>query len=320
MRTEESGEREARTFLVTGGAGFIGSHLCDRLLAEGHRVVAIDDLSSGHLSNIAEARAYGHAFTFYNVDVRAEGLGALFERHRPEVVLHLAALHRPEARLDPRAEIRVGVMGLLAVLDAAVRSGVRKVVFASSAGVYGKVRKVPTRETALAGSRPLSPGAISKKAAEDYLRFYRRSRGLAFTSLILSDVFGPRQGTDGRGVVASFAGKMLAGLRPEIFGDGDQTRDFLFIDDAVHALALSIDRGEGRTINVGSAVETSVNGLYRMLSQVTGFRGEPIFGPPDPGDLSRGCLDNELAERELGWKPWTHLEDGLRETVAYLRE
>jgi UDP-glucose 4-epimerase len=308
------------TLLVTGGAGFIGSHLCDRLLAEGHRVVAVDDLSSGHLGNIAEARGYGHAFTFYNVDIRAEGLGALFERHSPEVVLHLAALHRPQARLDAQAEFRVGVMGLLAVLDSAVAAGVRKVVFASSASVYGQVRKVPIRETALAGSRPLTLGAISKKAAEDYLRFIRRSRGLDFTSLVLANVYGPRQvPTEDTGVVAVFAGKMLGGLRPGILGDGEQTRDFLFIDDTIHALALAIDRASGRTINVGTGVETSVKSLYGSLAAITGFRGDPIVGPAQPGDVTRSCLDNELAERELGWKPWTHLEDGLRETVAYLR-
>jgi UDP-glucose 4-epimerase len=307
------------TYLVTGGAGFIGSHLCDRLLAEEHRVIAVDDLSSGHLSNIAEARGYGHAFTFYNVDIRAEGLGGLFERHRPEVVFHLAAQHRAEVRNEPPADLRVGIMGLLAVLDAAVGAGVRKVVFASSASVYGRVRRLPVKETALVGSRPLTPGAISKKAAEDYLRFYRRSHGLDFTSVVLGSTYGPRQAPPGPGVVGAFVEAMLAGLRPEIFGDGTQTRDFLFVDDAVHALALSVDRGPGKTINVGTGVETSVIGLYGMLATITGFKGDPMLGPQPPGEVLRSCLDNELAERELGWKPWTHLEDGLRETVAYVR-
>lgn len=307
------------TYLVTGGAGFIGSHLCDRLLAEDHRVIAIDDLSSGHLSNIAEARGYGHAFTFYNVDVRAEGLSGLFDRHRPDAVFHLAATHRPEVRDDPPAELRVGIMGLLAVLDAAVGAGVRKVVFTSSASAYGQVRKLPIRETALVGSRPLVPGAISKKAAEDYLRFYRRSHSLDFTSLVLAEVYGPRQAPSGLGVVAGFVEAMVAGVRPEIFGDGTQTRDFLFVDDAVHALALSLERGAGRTINIGTGVETALIDVYRMLAAITGFKGEPMLGPPRPGDAPRSCLDNDLAVRELGWKPWTHLEDGLRETVAYLR-
>lgn len=307
------------TFLVTGGAGFIGSHLCDRLLAQDHRVIAVDDLSSGQLSNIAEARGYGHAFTFYNLDVRAEGMAALFERHRPEVVFHLAALHRPEARLDAPADVRVGVTGLLAVLDASVKAGVRKLVFASSAAVYGQARRLPIRETALVGSRPLTPGAISKKAGEDYLRFYRRSRGVDFTSLVFASLYGPRQAPAGPGVVAGFAAKMLEGVRPEIFGEGGQTRDFLFVDDSVHALALSVDQGSGKTINVGTGVETSVIGLYRMLAEITGFVGEPMLGPARPEEPARSCLENEIAGRELGWKPWTHLEDGLRETVAYLR-
>jgi UDP-glucose 4-epimerase len=307
------------TCLVTGGAGFIGSHLCDRLLAEDHRVVAVDDLSSGHLPNIAEARGYGHAFTFYNVDIRAEGLGALFQRHQPEVVFHLAAMHRPEAREEAPAELRVGIIGLLAVLDAAVGAGVGKVVFASSASVYGRVRKLPVKETALVGSRPLTPRAISKKAAQDYLRFYRRSHGLDFTSLVLGSAYGPRQAPLGPGLVGALIEAMLAGLRPEVFGDGAQTKDFLFVDDAVHALALALERGAGKTINIGTGVETAIIDLCGMLATITGFRGEPVFGPPRPGEVPRSCLDNQLAERELGWKPWTHLDDGLRETVAHIR-
>ncbi|HEY3209602.1 MAG TPA: NAD-dependent epimerase/dehydratase family protein [Actinomycetota bacterium] len=306
------------TILVTGGAGFIGSHLCDSLLAQGHAVAAIDDLSSGRLANIGEARTYGDRFTFYSLDIRVEGLPALFERHRPEVVMHLAALRESAPAPDAPAEAGVGLMGLLAVLECSVGAGASKVVFASSASMYGEPRGVPIKESTLPAARPLTPAAISKRVAEDYLRFYQGSRGLNFTSLILPNVFGPRQVEDA-GVVAAFAGRMLDGERPEVSGDGEQTRDFLFIDDAVHALTLGMEPGSGRTMNVGTGRETSVNDVFRMLAEITGFEGEPLFGPSRPGDIRRSALDSSLAAKHLGWKPWTHLEDGLRETVAYLR-
>ncbi len=309
------------TILVTGGAGFIGSHLCDILLAQGHTVVAIDDLSSGRLANIGEARTYGDLFTFYSLDIRVEGLPALFERHRPETIVHLAAVRESGELPDAPGEAAVGLMGLLALLECSAAVGAAKVVFASAASVYGEPRSVPIKESALAAARPLTPSAISKRVAEDYLRFYHSSRGLDFTSLVLPNVFGPRQDPlDEAGVVATFAGRMLGGEKPEIWGDGEQTRDFLFIDDAVHALVLAIEAGPGRTLNVGTGRETSVNELFRMLAEITGFDGEPLYGAPRQGDISRCALDSSMVARHLRWKPWTHLEDGLRETVAYLRE
>jgi UDP-glucose 4-epimerase len=312
-----------QTVLVTGAAGFIGSHVVDRLLAEGHRVVGIDDLSSGRIANLSEARQYGNAFTFYNLDIRADGVATLFERHRPEVVMHLAA--QPGVRpslTNPVLDASVNVMGLLNILEAASRSGVRKVVFASSGGtIYGDTRRLPVKETALGGSHPQSPYGISKKAAGDYLRFYHRYRGLDSTALALGNVYGPRQDPHGEaGVVAIFIAKMLVGEAPTIFGDGNQTRDYVFVDDAVHAFSLAAgDRGSGRLVNVGTGLETSVNGLFRVLSEILGFAGAPQAGSLPPGEIRRIALDIGLAESELGWKPWTHLEDGLRETVAYVR-
>jgi UDP-glucose 4-epimerase len=308
--------------LVTGAGGFIGSHLCDRLLAEGRRVVGVDDLSTGRIANLAEARSYGKQFSFYNVDIRAEGLGTIFERHRPDVVMHLAAQAgvRPSLE-DPVKDANINVMGTLNLLECASAVGTRKLVFASSGGtIYGEPRRLPVREVALGGSHPQSPYGISKKVAEDYLRFYERYRGLDFTALALANVYGPRQDPFGEaGVIAIFAGKMLEGETPSIFGDGNQTRDYVFVDDAVHAFALAADRGSGRLINIGTGLETSVNGLYRMLGEITGFVSEPNYGPLPPGELRRISLDPTLAEQELGWKPWTHLEDGLRETVAFLK-
>ena len=309
-------------FLVTGGAGFIGSHLCDRLLAEGHRVVAVDDLSTGRIANLSEARGYGNEFTFFNMDVRADGLLSLFERHRPEVVMHIAAQAAvPTSMEDPVFDASVNAMGSLNVLECSRRTGVRKVVYAASGGtLYGEARKLPVKETALSGGRPVSPYGISKKVVIDYLSFYERHHGIEWTALALANVYGPRQDPNGEaGVIAIFSSKMLAGQAPTIFGDGNQTRDYVFVDDTVHAFALAAEQGSGRLTNVGTAVETSVNGLFQTLASITGFAGKPAYGPARQGDLRRSVLEIALAEDILGWKPWTHLEDGLAETVSFMR-
>jgi UDP-glucose 4-epimerase len=310
------------TVLVTGGAGFIGSNLADRLLAEEHRVVAVDDLSSGRIANLGEARGYGKAYTFFNMDVRADGLLPLFERHKPDVVFHLAAQAgvRPSLE-DPVLDASVNLMGTLNVVECAIKVGVRKLVYAASGGtIYGEPRRIPAKESAAQGSHPLSPYGISKKAALDYLAFYQRYRGLDYTACALANVYGPRQDPYGEaGVVSIFASKMLAGEAPAIFGDGNQTRDYVFIDDVVHAFVQAIERGSGKLVNIGTGLETSVNGLYRLLADIIGFDGEPQHGPLPPGELRRIALDISVASTTLAWKPWTHLEDGLAETVAYLK-
>lgn len=307
--------------LVTGAAGFIGSHVCDRLLAEGHRVVAVDDLSRGRIANLAEARSYGKEFTFYNLDIRSDGMGAVFEKHRPEVVMHLAAQSgvRPSLE-DPRHDADVNVLGTINVLEAAARAGSRRVVFASSGGtIYGEPRRLPVRESAVSTSHPQSPYGITKKVAGDYLRFYERFRRLDYAELALANVYGPRQDPHGEaGVIAIFGRRMLAGETPKINGDGNQTRDYVFIDDVANAFVLAAGRGGGRLLNVGTGLETSVNHLFRLLAEITGFAGEPEYGPLPAGDLRRSCLDVSLAQRELGWKPWTQLEEGLRQTVEWL--
>jgi UDP-glucose 4-epimerase len=310
------------TVLVTGGAGFIGSHLADRLLAEGHRVISVDDLTTGHIANLSEARGYGKEFTFFNMDVRAEGLLPLFERHRPEVVFHLAAQAgvRPSLN-DPAKDASVNITGTLNMLDGAVHTGVKKVVYAASGGtIYGEPKRIPVKESAAQGSHPSSPYGISKKVVVDYLGYYQRYRGLDYTALALGNVYGPRQDPHGAaGVVAIFASKMLSGEACTIFGDGNQTRDYVFIDDVVHGFVRAIERGSGKLVNIGTGLETSVNGLYKQLAATIGYTGEPGTGPLPPGELRRIALDISLAPSAIGWKPWTHLEDGLGETVAYLK-
>ena len=237
--------------------------------------------------------------------------------------MHLAAQAAVRASIeDPAFDASVNVLGLLNVLGAAAATGVRKVVFASSGGtLYGARPKLPAKESARFRAHPASPYGISKKLAEDYLRYYRDSRGVDFTALALGNVYGPRQDPHGEaGVVSIFTRAMLAGEQPTIFGDGEQTRDMVFVHDVVHAFSLAANHGSGKLVNVGTGTESSVNDVYRRLVDLTGFGGQPMFGPLRDGEVLRSCLDVSLAESELGWRPWTHLEDGLAETVAWFRE
>jgi UDP-glucose 4-epimerase len=310
------------TVLVTGAAGFVGSHVCDRLLAEGRRVIAVDDLSSGRIANLGEARSYGKDFSFEHLDIRADALGSLFERHHPEVVMHLAAQSSVTvSSQDPRKDADVNILGTINVLRCALASETRKIVYAASGGtVYGEQRRLPAKETAAPAGRPLSAYGVSKKAAGDYLALYQRFNAIEHTQLALANVYGPRQDPKGEaGVIAIFAGKMLKGERLTIFGDGNQTRDYVFVADVADAFSRAIDRGSGRLMNVGTGLETSVNLLHRMLAEVCGVEEDPDFGPLPPGEVRRIALDATLAERELGWRPWTHLEDGLGETVAFMK-
>jgi UDP-glucose 4-epimerase len=311
-----------RPVLVTGGAGFVGSHLCDRLLAEGHPVVAVDDLATGRRENLADAFEHGEAFAFTEVDVRTGGLLDVFTRHRPGVVMHLAAQAgvRPSLE-DPDHDASVNIMGTLSVLKCAATVGSRKVVYAASGGtLYGEPTSVPVPEPAAEGAHPGSPYGISKKVALEYMSFYSRHRGLDFTSLALGNVYGPRQDPTGEaGVIAIFASSMLAGETPTIFGDGEQTRDYVFVEDTVEAFIAAQDRASGEIVNIGTGLETSVNRLHAMLADIVGTRSEPEYGPQPEGELRRIALDNTLAASVLGWRPRTDLPSGLTQTVEYLR-
>jgi len=302
--------------LVTGGAGFIGSTLVDRLLAEGHSVDVVDDLSSGSLANLADARAGAQGdrvFAFHRLDVRSEQLVELMIRRRPEVVFHLAA--QADVRVSvsrPDFDADVNILGTLRVLEGARQAGAEKVVFASSGGtIYGEVdpSDLPTRESH--PQRPLSPYGVAKKAAGDYLVAYRELHQLEFTVLALANVYGPRQDPHGEaGVVAIFAGKLLSGEPCTVFGDGEQTRDFVFVDDVVDAFVRGAERGGGLLMNIGTAVETSVNTLYDTMAKAAGVATPALHAPPRPGELARNALDPGRAAIQLGWRPWTTLETG----------
>ena len=251
---------------------------------------------------LAEARGYGKEFTFFNMDIRADGLAPLFERHRPEVVFHLAAQSGVRPSLDdPVKDASINVMGTLNVLECASKVGVRKVIYAASGGtLYGEPKRLPVKESVAQGSYPLSPYGISKKVALDYLAFYQRYRGLDFTALALGNVYGPRQDPHGEaGVIAIFAAKMLAGERPVIYGDGNQTRDYVFIDDVVHGFVQATDRASTKLVNIGTGLEASVNHLYALLCGITGFDQEPERGGLPPGELRRIALDITRAASAL---------------------
>lgn len=309
--------------LVTGGAGFIGSTLVDRLLAEGHAVDVVDDLSTGSLANLADARSNpDHDFTFHRLDIRSNEVAELIARRKPEVVFHLAA--QMDVRVSvaqPVFDAEVNIIGSLNVLEGARRGGSRKVVFASSGGtIYGDPDPVelPLRETH--PQQPLSPYGVSKKAVGDYLVAYRLLHDLEFTALALANIYGPRQNPHGEaGVVAIFSGRLVKGEQCTIFGDGSMTRDYTFVDDVVDAFARSCDAGDGLLLNIGTGKETSVRELYDTVAHYTGAELEPIYAPERPGELKRSCLDPGRAGIHLGWKPWTTLESGIGQTVEWFR-
>lgn len=317
--------------MVTGAAGFIGSHLVDRLLAEGEEVVAVDDLSSGALANLSEARRSSMGkFSFQRADITSTATGDVIKRHKPEVIFHLAAqVDVRKSVRDPLFDAMVNVIGTLGVLHAASQAGTEKVVFTSSGGcIYGEPdpSRLPVTEDQvyLPESMPESPYGVSKKVVLDYLRYFKAVKGLDYTALALANVYGPRQepasevGLEGQ-VVAIFCRKMLAGRPCTIYGDGTQTRDFVYVDDVVSAFVAALDKGSGELINVGSGVELSVNDLYCKLAELTGSRFEPIYGAARPGELHRIVVDPSKAAKELRWKPAVDLTEGLKQTVAWFR-
>jgi UDP-glucose 4-epimerase len=317
--------------LVTGAAGFIGSHLVDRLLAEGEEVLGIDDLSSGSLANLADARSTSTGkFTFSRIDVRSDAIIDFIKRNKPEVVFHLAAqVDVRKSVSDPIHDAMINVIGTLNVLHASDQAGVRKVVFTSSGGcIYGEPGedRLPVGEDQffLPEAMPESPYGVSKRIMLDYLRYFKKIKDLDYTALALANVYGPRQepaaevGLEGQ-VVAIFSRRQLAKRMCTVYGDGTQTRDFVFSDDVVSAFVAARDKGSGELINIGSGVETSVNELFAELSKITGNDMEPRYAEARPGELERIVIDYSKATEVLGWRPQHDLQEGLKQTVAYFK-
>ena len=294
----------------------------DRLLAEGHTVDVVDNLSKGSLGNLAEARSVGTGrFNFHQLDVRSADLVDLMSRRKPEVVFHLAA--QADVRVsvaDPVLDADINILGSLRALEGARQSGARKVVFASSGGtIYGDAERLPIKESQ--AQKPLSPYGVAKKTVGDYLHVYRELYGLEYTALALANVYGPRQDLHGEaGVVAIFSGRLLGGEPCMIFGDGKQTRDFVFVDDVVDAFSRAGDRGSGLLCNVGTGVETSVNELYAAMARNAGVKVAATYLPARAGELQRSSLDPSRAGMHLGWKSWTTIDKGTAAVLDWTRK
>jgi len=301
--------------LVTGGAGFIGSHLVDRLIQEGHEVVVVDNLLTGKRRNLnKEAR-------FYKQDIQSSRLERVFSRERPLLVMHLAAqVDLRRSVEDPIFDAQVNILGTLNLLEQAVKYGTRKVIFSSSGGaIYGEQDVFPAPESH--PIRPLSPYGISKLNGEQYLAYYQRVSGIQHVILRYSNVYGPRQDPEGEaGVVAIVTGKMLAGEQPIINGNGRQTRDFVFVDDVVEANLAVMGKEVQGIYNVGTAEETSVNDLFRLLVELTNAGCKELHGPAKKGEQARSVVDISRLRQELGWEPKVPLREGLKRTVEFFRE
>jgi len=301
--------------LVTGGAGFIGSHVVDRCLDAGHQVAVVDDLSSGRREHVSPAAS------FHAVDIRSSGLGEVFRVEAPEAVIHLAAqasVGRSVA--EPRLDAEINVVGSVNLLECSRRGAVRRMVYVSTGGAgYGDTEVIPTPEDH--PSRPISPYGVSKVAAEIYLACWEALYGLSGIVLRLANIYGPRQSPHGEaGVVAIFTERLLRGEPCVINGDGLQSRDFVYVGDVAEAALLALEKpAVTGPVNIGTGVETSIVTLFERLRTAAGGRGEARHAPAKPGEQRRSLLDPARARGLLGWFPRVTLDEGLRRTVAAAR-
>jgi len=305
--------------LVTGGAGFIGSTLVDRLLDQGHEVVVVDDFSRGRRENLQGAIARGA--TVIEGDITVLDLNEVVAQAQPEVIFHLAAQIDVRASVaDPLHDAQVNVLGTIRLAEAARLAGVRKVVFTSSGGsIYGSPEHLPVAETAALA--PMSPYAAAKVSGEVYLNMYRSLYGLDCTHIAPANVYGPRQDPHGEaGVVAIFAKHLLSGAPTKLFGDGGNTRDYVYVDDVVAAFVLaSTEAGGGQRFNVGTGVQTSDRELHTMVAAAAGAADDPTFEPARLGDVRDSSIDGSHAGVVLGWSPAVSLTEGIKRTVDYFR-
>ena len=302
--------------LVAGGAGFIGSHVVDRFVEEGHEVVVLDNLVTGDLRNLnPKAR-------FVQMDIcdRKEVQGLLAAERFDVIDHHAAQMDVRKSTEDPLYDAEVNILGSINLIMNAARYGVQKFIYISTGGaVYGEPTRLPVEE-----ADPVNPECqygISKHTVEHYLYLYRLLYKLNFTVLRYPNVYGPRQNTRGEaGVIAIFAGKMLEGETPTIFGDGQQLRDYIYVRDVAEANALALSRGDGEIINIGSEKGTSVRELFDHLKSLIGFKGEPKSAPVRPGEIYKIYLSGRKANRVLGWQPTVALQEGLRQTVEWIEQ
>jgi len=301
--------------LVSGGAGFIASHLTDKLIDKGHNVVVIDNLSTGKKENLNPQAK------FYETDICNSEIAQIFIEEKPEIVFHFAAqIDVRKSVKDPIQDAKVNILGSLNLLQNCQKNEVKKFIFASSGGaIYGDTDVIPTPETH--AENPESPYGICKLTIEKYLHFYKETFGLNYTALRLANVYGPRQNSKGEaGVIAVFCDKMLKNEEVVINGDGEQTRDFVSVDDVVNACLLSIEQEKSDIYNIGTGIETNINEIFRKIKELTNSNCEEIHAPAKPGEQKRSCLDFSKAKKELGWEPKYDLEKGLEETIKWFKE
>jgi UDP-glucose 4-epimerase len=301
--------------LVTGGAGFIGSHVADACIAAGHQTVVVDDLSSGLTENIPPGAE------FVRLDIRNPAISELFRERKFDAVIHHAAqMDVRKSVEDPVNDADVNILGTLNLLRNCADQGVGRLIFASTGGaIYGEQETFPAGENH--PLRPVSPYGVSKLSVEKYLHYFQVANGLEYAVLRYANVYGPRQNPYGEaGVVAIFTGKMLAGLAPVINGDGMQTRDYVFVGDVVAANMLSLVAPGSFVINIGTGIESTVNELFGILRTLTGSHCEETHGPAKKGEQFRSVVDPSLALRLIDWSPRVTLAEGLKRTVEYFRD
>ncbi len=300
--------------LVTGGAGFIGSHVVDRLIQEGNQVVVVDDLSTGKRKQVNKKAV------FYKMDIRNKRIERIFRKERPLIVIHLAAqMNVRFSTEDPSFDAEVNILGTLNLLEHAVKNGVRKISFASSGGaVYGEQEVFPAAETHR--TEPVSPYGISKLAGEKYLAYYHNATGLRSVVLRFANVYGPRQEPEGEaGVIAIFSKRLLEGGQPMINGTGKQTRDFVYVDDVVESIMVTLGEDIQGIYNVGTGQEATVNECYSLLKELTGNSCKDLYGAAKKGEQFRSVLDVMKLREKFGWDPQVALPEGLKLTVDFFR-
>jgi UDP-glucose 4-epimerase len=304
--------------LITGGAGFIGSHLVERLTEEGYEVVALDNLHSGS-SRLPILKAAG--VELIEADIRDPLAAEAMKNISPDVVFNLAAQIDVRVSVeDPAFDADVNVVGFLRLLESAASVGARFIHTASGGAMFGELTDGVEAITEQDSSRPISPYGISKRIAEDYLNFYARERGVDFVNLAPGNVYGPRQDPHGEaGVVAIFAGRLIADQPCNIYGDGKQSRDYVYVEDLVDAFVKALTEGTNETINIATGIETSVMELYSLIAEATGSKLQPDHLPERPGDAMRVKLDITKARQVLSWEPKIGLEEGIRRTVESVR-
>ncbi|KAF0134732.1 MAG: UDP-glucose 4-epimerase [Candidatus Saganbacteria bacterium] len=302
--------------LVTGGAGFIGSNVIDSCIELGHEVAIIDNLSTGKEQNINPKAK------FFNADIRDQKIFDLLSEFKPDIINHHAAqIDVRKSVTDPIFTSEVNEIGTLNLLNAAIKANVKKVIFASTGGaIYGEISKKEGADENHP-QLPISPYAITKRSAEMFLHFYYATYGLNYTVLRYGNVYGPRQDPLGEaGVIAIFIGKLSKAEEPTIYGNGKQLRDYVFVKDVSEANVLALSKGDGKILNVGSGVGTSVNELFNHLKNIMGFKGNAKYAPPRAGELDRSVLNPGLIKKELGFKVRTSIKEGLEKTVLWHKQ